>query len=139
MPKMIVTKKTMPIILHELDKWTGKLTWERFAERVAQALGEPHVGRHTLIKYPPIVDAYNNRKKALKEEAERKTEEDITLEFAKKEIARLEAKVERLEKQNALFHEQFVRWQKNLHMMPGVDLEKLNEQIDRPLPKVQRR
>lgn len=139
MPKQIITKRTMPVILSELDKWSGKITWDRFAQRVADVLGEPSISRHTLLSYPPIVEAYNDRKAALKEAAHEQKERDVTLEFAKQEIARLEAQVARLEKQNALYLEQFVRWQHNLHMMPGVDLDRLNQLMDKPLPPIDRR
>lgn len=141
MPKKIITESTMPIALHEIDKWTGKLTWDQYAERLALALGEKRISRHTLLSYPVLVEAFNAKKNALKAAAQNsdKDDRDITLEFAKQQIATLEAKVTRLEKQNNLLSEQFVRWQHNLYMMPRVDMEKLNAQIDKPLPAVKRR
>lgn len=139
MPRTFVTEKTMPVILHVLDKWSGKLTWDEYAQRVAVAIGEEHVGRHSLLKYPQIVDAFNERKKALKEEAVEKPESNVTLEFALSEISRLEAENQRLNRQIKLFQEQFVRWQYNLSMMPGVDMERLNVQLDKPLPRIDRR
>jgi len=141
MPKMIITEQTIPIALHELDKWTGKLTWDRYAEQLASALGEARISRHTLLSYPVLVEAFKARKEALKAATQVSADDDkdITLEFAKQQIAILEAKVARLEMQNQHLREQFVRWQHNLYMMPGVDMEKLNTQIDRPLPEVRRR
>lgn len=141
MPKIIITEKTLPIALHELDKWSEKLTWERFAERLAQALGEKRISRHTLLSYPVLVEAFKVKKAALKEVAQNADsgEPDVTLEFAKQQIATLEAKVTRLEKQIELQHEQFVRWQHNLYMMPRVDMEKLNATLDKPLPEINRR
>ena len=141
MPKLIITEKTLPIALHELDKWSGKLTWERFAERLAQALGEKRISRHTLLSYPALVEAFNAKKDALREAALNPSisEPNVTLEFAKQQIATLEAKVARLEKQIDLQREQFVRWQHNLYMMPRVDMEKLNATLDKPLPAVKRR
>lgn len=137
MPKKIITEKTLPLALHELDKWEGKLTWDSFASCLAKVLGEEKISRHTLLSYSALVDAFNDRKKALKEEKEEKGEPDITLEFALKEIATLKAKVERLEKQNNTLLEQFVRWQHNLYTMPGVDMKRLN--LDKPLSGVDRR
>lgn len=141
MPKIIITGKTLPIALHELDKWSEKLTWERFAERLAQALGEKRISRHTLLSYPVLVEAFKVKKAALKEAAQNADsgEPDVTLEFAKQQIATLEAKVARLEKKIELQHEQFVRWQHNLYMMPRVDMEKLNATLDKPLPEINRR
>ena len=139
MPRTFVTEKTMPVILHVLDKWSGKLTWDEYAQRVAVAIGEDHVGRHSLLKYPQIVDAFNERKRALKEEFVQKQESNVTLEFALSEMCRLEAENQRLQRQIKLFHEQFARWQYNLSMMPGVDMERLNTQLDKPLPRIDRR
>ena len=137
MPKKIITEKTLPLALHELDKWEGKLTWDSFASCLAKVLGEEKISRHTLLSYPALVEAFNDRKKALKDKKEDTGEPDITLEVALKEIATLKAKVERLEKQNNALLEQFVRWQHNLYAMPGVDMRRLN--LDKPLTGVNRR
>lgn len=141
MPKKIITDKTIPIALHELDKWSGKLTWELFGDRLAQALGEKRISRHTLLSYPALVEAYNARKDALRDigAVTVSVEADLTIEFAKQQIATLEAKVTRLEKEIELHREQFVRWQHNLYMMPRVDMEKLNATLDKPLPAIKRR
>ncbi|MFA6015686.1 MAG: hypothetical protein WC742_11530 [Gallionellaceae bacterium] len=140
MPKKIITESTLPIALHEIDKWSGKLTWELYAEQLASVLGEKRISRHTLLSYQVLVEAFNDKKSALKLAQESTPlEQDITVEFAKQQIAILEATVARLEKQNKLMSEQFVRWQHNLYMMPRVDMEKLNAQIDKPLPAVKRR
>lgn len=141
MPKKIITEKTLPIALHELDKWSEKLTWERFADRLAQCLGEKRISRHTLLSYPALVEAFNARKDALRESALNADsgKPNVTMEFAKQQIATLEAKVARLEKQIDLHREQFVRWQHNLYMMPRVDMEKLNATLDKPLPAIKRR
>lgn len=138
MPKKIITEKTLPLALHELDKWSGKLTWPRYAERLAVVLGEEKISRHTLLSYPALVEAFNDRKETLREAAKAEPK-DITLEFAKEQIATLEAKVHRLEKQNELLLAQFIRWQSNLNRMPGVDMKKLNENLDKPMPEVNRR
>lgn len=140
MPKKIITGRTLPIALAELDRWSGKLTWERFGNHLAQVLGVKSISRHTLLQYPELVEAFRLRKQALREakEAEVKSK-DISLESALKEIDALQSKVERLERQNERLKEQFVRWQYNLYMMPGVDLNRLNQQMDRPLPVINRR
>lgn len=141
MPKKIITEKTMPIVLHELDKWSGKLTWERFADRLAHCLGEERISRHTLLSYPSLVEAFNAKKDALRESVliADSSVPDVTIEFAKQQIATLEAKVMRLEKQIDLHREQFVRWQHNFYMMPLVNMENLDLMLDRPLPQVKRR
>lgn len=138
MPKQIITAKTLPLALHELDKWSGKLTWNKFAEQLAKVLGEDKISRHTLLSYPALVEAFNDKKANLKKLTDIK-EPDITMEFARAQIATLEAKVERLEKQNELLLEQFIRWQHNAYMTPGVDMTILNKRFDKPLPEVDRK
>ena len=141
MPKVIITDSTIPIALHELDKWSGKLTWELYAAKLASVLGEKRISRHTLLSYPELVEAFKQKKNLLRSAPKSSAveEQDVTLEFAKKQIETLEAKVARLERENNLFREQFVRWQHNLYMMPHVDMEKLNAQVDKPLPALNRR
>ena len=138
MPKQIITEKTLKVALHELDNWSGKLTWDRYAQQLAKALGEDTISRHTLMSYKVLVEAFRERKESLKE-AKNSDAPDITLEFAKKQITMLEAKVKRLDSQNEKLLEQFVRWQHNAYMMPKVDMKLLNQQLDRPLPQVNRR
>lgn len=141
MPKKIITERTLPIALHHIDKWSGKLTWEKYAERLAIALGEKRISRHTLLSYSVLVEAFNAKKDALRTSINKSGREknDVTMDFAKQEIATLEAKVARLERQNDLFREQFVRWQRNLYSMPGVDLEVLSTKLDKPMVGVNRR
>ena len=138
MPKQIITEKTLKVALHELDNWSGKLTWDRYAQQLAKVLGEDTISRHTLMSYKVLVEAFRERKESLKE-AKNSDAPDITLEFAKKQIAMLEAKVKRLDSQNEKLLEQFVRWQHNAYMMPKVDMNLLNQQLDKPLPQVNRR
>lgn len=138
MPKQIITQKTLKVALHELDNWSSKLTWDRYAKQLAKVLGEDTISRHTLMSYKVLVEAFRERKESLKE-AKNSDVPDITLDFAKKQIAMLEAKVTRLESQNEKLLEQFVRWQHNAYMMPKVDMKLLNQQLDKPLPQVNRR
>lgn len=141
MPKIIITESTLPIALHEIAQWSEKLTWERYAEHLAVRLGEKRISRHTLLSYPSLVEAFNAKKNILREGVNRSKSNDVELsiEFAKKQIETLEAKVMQLERQNNLLRQQFVRWQHNLYMMPRVDMEKLNAHLDTPLPELKRK
>ena len=141
MPKTIITEKTLPVALHEIDQWSGKLTWELYAAKLASALGEKRISRYTLMSYPPLVEAFNAKKDALRDAIQNAgdSDKDFTLDFAKEQIATLESKVTRLETQINLFREQFVRWQHNLYMIPGIDMEQLNAQLNKPLPEVKRK
>lgn len=141
MPKTIITEKTLPVALHEIDQWSGKLTWELYAAKLASALGEKRISRYTLMSYPPLVEAFNAKKDALRDAIQNAgdSDKDFTLDFAKEQIATLESKVTRLETQINLFREQFVRWQHNLYMIPSIDMEQLSAQLNKPLPEVKRK
>ena len=139
MPKVVITESTLPIALHTLDKWTGKLTWASYGAKLAEVLGVSTISRHTLLNYDEITQAFNLKKEQLRESVEKGVEDsNVTIERLKDQKNTLEAKVRRLENQVNLYKEQFVRWQYNLHKMPGVDLEKLNDKIDTPLPPIKR-
>lgn len=140
MPKKIITKETLPLVLSEIDRWRGKLTWDLLRERLAEVLQVKSVSRHTLLNYPEIVDAFNWRKENLKEEVGGEpANPNVTIESLLDHIDELGAKINRLEKENQVLKEQFVRWQYNLYMMPGVDMERLNKAIDKPLVPINRR
>jgi len=139
MPKIVITEDNLPLVLHTLDKWTGKLTWASYTDRLSEILGVESISRQTLLNYPAIKRAFDLKKEQLKNTANQK-EIDVnsTLELLKSQKATLEAKVSRLEDELNMYKEQFVRWQYNLYMMPGVNLEKLNNKIDSPLPSLDR-
>lgn len=140
MPKKIITSRTLPTVLDELDCWTGKLTWDLFCQHLAGVLKVKSISRHTLLSYPELVDAFKQKKNAIKEsKSSESLPADMTLESALRRIDELEAKSSRLEAENDRLKEQFVRWQYNLYMMPGVDMDRLNQQVDKPLAKVDRR
>lgn len=143
MPKKIVTKETMPIILNILDKWQGKLTWALFCNAVASQLNEGNVSRHTLLSYSKIAQEFEHTKQRLRAEKEALPEDsnlNVTLEWALKEIDTLRNKVKRLERNNSLLNQRFIQWQRNYYMMRGVDMNKLNQsklidKLNTPLPK----
>ena len=132
MPKLIVTKDSLPKIMRVLDRWEGKLTWPLFCARVAQVLQVDSVSRHTLMRYDAIQHRFKVRQQELREDTDGQPR-DYTLEAANKRIRDLEAQVRRLEDTNILLLEKFRRWQynayaRNLRM----------EQLDAPLPAVDR-
>ena len=132
MPKLIVTKDSLPKIMRVLDRWEGKITWPLFCARVAQVLQVDSVSRHTLMRYDAIQHRFKVRQQELREDTDGQPR-DYTLEAANKRIRDLEAQVRRLEDTNILLLEKFRRWQynayaRNLRM----------EQLDAPLPAVDR-
>lgn len=134
MPKIIITKSSLPRILRELDRWEGKLTWPLFCERVAKVLGVDSISRHTMYHYPAIKERFQHRQKDLRE-ARDSLPRDYTLDAANRRIADLEAQVKRLEETNNALLDQFRRWQYNAYAN-NVRMDLLV--WDKPLPEVSR-
>ena len=85
MPRLIVTKASLPKIMRVLDRWEGKLTWPLFCAEVARVLGVNRVSRHTLMRYEAIQHRFKVRQQELRDATEREPR-DYTLEAAKKRI-----------------------------------------------------
>ena len=132
MPKLIVTKASLPKIMRVLDRWEGKLTWPLFCEQVAKVLQVNAVSRHTLMRYKGIRHRFKVRQQELRDAADQEPR-DYTLETANKRIRDLEAQVRRLEDTQILLLEKFQRWQYNAY---AHNLRM--EQLDAPLPAVNR-
>lgn len=137
-PKLI-SENELDLVDDILKKWSGKLTWDKFAVRVASALGKDSVSKFTLMGYPEVKQAFNRRKQTLKEAKSQviETMGDVTVDMLVNENAELRNQIYHLEQElkakETLWVAQYRRWQYNLSMMPDVDLSKL----DQPLPAKQ--
>jgi len=67
MKHKFIDVKEMKVIESILNKWSGKLTWDLFAVSVARALDKPSISKFTLMSYEPVKQAFNFRKKTLRE------------------------------------------------------------------------
>ncbi|PKN12712.1 MAG: hypothetical protein CVU69_04945 [Deltaproteobacteria bacterium HGW-Deltaproteobacteria-4] len=139
MPKVVITLDKIPKVLSILDKWRGKLTWDLYCQEVAKVLGLESVDRGTLNAYGDIKAAFQKKKENSRKSSEHNHAKDSTIDVLLKEIAEKESKIIRIEDKLNKYKEQFVRWQNNFYMMPGVDLDKLNKEIDAPLPTIKRK
>ncbi len=137
-PKLI-SENELDLVEDILNKWSGKLTWDKFAVRVASALGKDTVSKFTLMSYPEVKQAFNRRKQTLKEAKSQviETMGDVTVDMLINENAELRNQIHHLEKElkakETLWVEQYRRWQYNISMMPNVDLSI----VDQPLPAKQ--
>lgn len=137
-PKLI-NENELDLIDDILKKWSGKLTWDKFAVRVASVLGKDSVSKFTLMGYPEVKQAFNRRKQTLKEAKSQviETMGDVTVDMLINENAELRNQIHHLEEElkakETLWVEQYRRWQYNLLMIPNVDLSTINQ----PLPAKQ--
>ncbi|HHP4842495.1 TPA: hypothetical protein ACSB0Y_002231 [Acinetobacter baumannii] len=135
-PKLIDVKE-MKVIENILNRWSGKLTWDLFAVSVARTLNKSSISKFTLMSYEPVKQAFNLRKKTLREAKSMiiSSMGDVTIDMLIKENTELRNQIlhlkELLEERETLWADQYRRWQYNLSQMPNVDLATL----DRPLIK----
>ena len=135
MKHKFIDVKEMKVIENILNKWSGKLTWDLFAVSVARALDKPSISKFTLMSYEPVKQAFNFRKKTLREAKSTVIASmgDVTIDMLIKENEELRSQISHLKKlleeKESLWADQYRRWQYNLSQMPNVDLATL----DRPL------
>lgn len=137
MKHKFIDVKEMKVIESILNKWSGKLTWDLFAVSVARALDKPSISKFTLMSYESVKQAFNLRKKTLREAKLTVIASmgDVTIDMLIKENEELRNQISHLrkllEEKESLWADQYRRWQYNLSQMPNVDLATL----DRPLLK----
>ena len=133
MKHKLIDVKEMKIIERILNKWSGKLTWDLFAVSVARALDKPSISKFTLMSYEPVKQAFNLRKKTLREAKSTVIASmgDVTIDMLIKENEELRSQISHLKKlleeKESLWADQYRRWQYNLSQMPNVDLATLDK------------
>lgn len=131
-----LTEDSVVKIIELIDGWSGALTWDKLIEKTEEVLGYSY-SRFTLYEYPSIANAFAIKKDSIrrsKEGSSRKpsTPRDEKLAAALEQLERYKSKIERLEKENNLLIEQFVRWAYNAERK-GISIKKLNEPMTKPL------
>lgn len=128
MPAIKITPNRTSEIIDEINKWEGKLTWNSLCEFITVLYSfDTKISRHTLLAYPEIKDAFDNKKEQLKNQNNNSQPEQKDLTSALKEINRLNAEVERLTKQNTALKERHATWLQNIYTMKGIDLSMLDK------------
>ena len=144
MPKLVVTKDSLPVVLTLINTWEGKLTWELLCEQIAMQLDiEGGVQRQSLSSYKEIQEAYSLRKEVLKKKKENPPvpSSNVTMEYLQNKVAALEAENVLLREKNEAYKQRFVLWQYNAYMK-DIRIDTLDDAIDmleKPLTELTRR
>ena len=135
MKHKLIDVKEMKIIERIMNKWSGKLTWDLFAVSVARALDKPAISKFTLMSYETVKQAFNLRKKTLREAKSNVIASmgDVTIDMLLKENEDLRSQIlhlkKLLEERENLWADQYRRWQYNLSQMPNVNLATLDRTL----------
>ncbi|HCF7692387.1 TPA: hypothetical protein NIK51_004335 [Pseudomonas aeruginosa] len=112
-----------------LDGWAGKLTWDRYLAMLEVEIGHKYT-KAAMLRHPRIKAAWDHAKELAKDgDGISVPRSAIETEKALERVRLLEARVDRLTRENNALLEQFVRWSHNA-ARKGLTLEDL----DLPLP-----
>jgi hypothetical protein len=122
--KRHLSDKNIQQIIDLLDKWQGPLSWETLLDAVAVTVGQ-RLTRQGLSNHERIKIAFQVRKAVGDPEARKTPKGSLGVTAAQQKVTALQAKVDRLEKENDLLLSQFARWCHNA-ALHGLDENKLN-------------
>lgn len=142
MPKLVITSKNLPDILHVIEHWKGKLTWPLLCEKLTMLLSIDGVTRQALSGYKEIQDAYTTRKQLLRETSVVEVKPtDSNIEYFRNQVEILESELKKSQELIERYKQRFVKWQYNAYLH-GVRLETLDDAVDmleQPLIEIKRR
>ena len=124
---------TIEKIVEILDGWSGSLTWNKLITEIELRLKDKYV-RQSLAKHTRIKSAYHSTKQRISDEPDTRSKGSVEIQVLQQEIAKLEAKNVRLNRENQDLLAQFARWAYNSYAK-GVT----KDDLDKLLPKVDRR
>lgn len=124
---------TIVKIVEILDGWSGSLTWDKLINEIELHLKDKYT-RQTLAKHTRIKSAFDLTKKRISDEPDTNSKSSVEIQVLNQVIAKLEAKNERLNRENQDLLAQFARWAYNSYAK-GVT----KEELDCALPKIDRR
>lgn len=134
MPKKLITKETLPVFLHALDSWSGKLTWELYTKRMVARLNEESISPVTLKTHRQISQAFRQAKERLStEKTQDISQYGATAEVLKKENQVLKAKLQRAEEDIEALQLIFNNLVSNLYMIDNLDLKAVQTAMATPV------
>jgi hypothetical protein len=142
MPKIVVTKESMPEVLHLIETWQGKLTWSLLCQKIMSMLQINDVTRQTLSGYKEIQEAYTLRKQYLREAPIIEAPlPNSNVDYLQNQIISLEAELGKANRTIDRYKQRFVLWQYNAYKH-GTRIDSLDdaiEMLDKPLTEIKRR
>lgn len=112
-----------------LDGWAGKLTWDRYLAMLEVEIGHKYT-KAAMLRHPRIKAAWDHAKEQARNGDDTSNSRSaIETEKAMERVRLLEARVDRLTRENNALLEQFVRWSHNA-VRRGFTIDDL----DHPLP-----
>ncbi|GAB0078807.1 hypothetical protein I4I80_04575 [Pseudomonas syringae pv. tomato] len=117
-----------------LDGWTGKLTWDRYLAVLEVEVGHKYT-KAAMLRHPRIKLAWDHAKGLASDGGGAPGSRNaVETEKALERVRLLEGRVERLNRENQVLLEQFVRWSHNA-LRKGVTLEELEAPLPYAKPK----
>ncbi len=133
MPKKIITEDTLPVFLHDLDLWNGKLTWELYTKRMVTRLDEESISLVTLKSHRQISEAFRQAKERLKDVKNHDIKQyGATTEVMLKEMQALKAQYVRVNNDLEALQLIFNNVVNNLYMIDNLDLKALQNAMMTP-------
>jgi len=108
----VIDDNVTEVVLHILDGWKGKLTWDALIEAIKASISAEYT-RQALAGHKRIAEAFVLRKSGLAKEGGRLPSGDARINGYLETIARLKAENKRLAAEVNNYREMFIRWTQN--------------------------
>lgn len=105
----VIDDNVTEVVLHILDGWKGKLTWDALIAAVKASISAEYT-RQALSGHKRIAEAFVLRKSGLAKELGRLPSGDARINGYLDTIARLKAENQRLASEVNNYREMFIRW-----------------------------
>lgn len=126
----VIDEDVTEVVLHILDGWKGKLTWDALIAAVKASISAEYT-RQALSGHQRIAEAFVLRKSGLAKEAGKHPPGDARTNGYLETISRLKAENQRLTAEVNNYREMFIRWTFNAQKK-NLTSEFLNKPMLRP-------
>lgn len=128
----VIDEVVIEVILHVLDAWTGKLTWDLLITAIKASIATEYT-RQALSGHERIATAFSLRKASLGKEEGKRSSGDARIDKLLKTIDTLKAKNAHLTIEGEKYRAKFIRWTQNAQKVGLTE-----EQLDADLTPIHR-